>query len=219
MFLIMAISWLRIALVYSIAYHLKHVSSDHEILDASFFYVSSFSFLTHISYHRSLVSSKVGQLGGDNKTSNTGRGEGGQNTRDKGRDGKTRNVTTSRGGKLAENTNLDTQGSNVAETAESVGGDELGAGGEAVVWGGGVGGGEVSEGVVLVLGGVSIYMVIERRELTVMIFWAMRRATGRISPVELDPLVRETPRRKEMGKRRYPRISWRVRSYSPRRLM
>ena len=149
----MAISWLSIALVYSIAYHLKHVSSDHEILDASFFlsFFTYLLFLTHISYHRSLVSSKVGQLGSDDKTSDTGRGEGGQNTRDKGRDGKTRNVTSSRGGKLAENTNLNTQGTNVAETAESVGGDELGAGGEAVVLGGGVGGGEVSEGVVLVL--------------------------------------------------------------------
>ena len=98
-----------------------------------------------------MVSSKVGQLGSDDKTSNTGRGEGGQNTRDEGRNGKTRNVTSSRGGKLAENTDLNTQGTDVAETAESVGGDELGAGGEAVVLGGGVGGGEVSEGVVLVL--------------------------------------------------------------------
>ena len=122
------------------------------MLHSFFFFFTVLLFLTHISYHRSLVSSKVGQLGGDDKTSNTGGRKGGQNTRDKGRDGKTSNVTSSRGGKLAENTDLDTQGSNVAETAESVGGDELGAGGEAVVLGGGVGGGEVSEGVVLVLG-------------------------------------------------------------------
>jgi len=97
-----------------------------------------------------LASSKVGQLGSNDKTSDTGRGEGGQNTRDEGRDGKTGNITSSRGGKLAENTDLDTQGTDVAETAESVGGDELRTGGKAVVLGGGVVGGEVSEGVVLV---------------------------------------------------------------------
>ena len=52
---------------------------------------------------------------------------------------------------MAQNTDLDTQRTDVAETAESVGGDELRTGGEAVVLGGGVGGGEVCEGVVLVL--------------------------------------------------------------------
>ena len=104
-----------------------------------------------------MASSKVGQLGGDDKTSDTGRGESGENTRDESRDSKLGNITTARGGELAEDTDLDTEGADVAEAAEGVGGDELGAGGEAVefvVLGGGVC--EEGEGLVLVLECVSI---------------------------------------------------------------
>lgn len=98
-----------------------------------------------------MSSSKVGQLVGDDETSNTGGGESGQDTRDQGRNGKTGNVTTSRGGELAENTDLDTQRTNVTETAEGVGGDELRARREAVELRGRVLGGEGGESVVLVL--------------------------------------------------------------------
>jgi hypothetical protein len=99
---------------------------------------------------------KVGKLVGNDETSDTGRGESGQDTRDQGRDGKTRNITTTTGGKLAEDTDLNTQRTDVTETAKSVGGDELRSRGEAVVLGGGVLGGEVGEGVVLVLLRVSV---------------------------------------------------------------
>jgi hypothetical protein len=128
-----------------------------------FLFFFSFSSLTTYTHHiipRLLVSCKVGQLGGDDETSDTGRGESSQDTGDQSRDGKTGNVTTTSGGELAENTNLDTQRTDVAETAEGVGGDELGAGGEAVVLRGGIVGGEVGEGVVLVLFCVSICRVL-----------------------------------------------------------
>lgn len=89
------------------------------------------------------------ELGGNDETSDGGRGQGRENTRDKGRKGKSGDVTTTGRGQLAENTNLDTQGANVAESAESIGGNELGARRHVgVVWVGGHG----VEGIVLVLG-------------------------------------------------------------------
>lgn len=124
-----------------------------------FLFLFLFFFLHHIVRKSLLAGGKVGQLVGDDETSDTGRGEGGQDTGDQGRDGKTGNVTTASGGELAENTDLDTERTNVAETAESVGGDELGSRGHAVVLGGGVLGGEVGESVVLVL----LVSVRERR--------------------------------------------------------
>lgn len=69
-------------------------------------------------------------MAGDDKTGDTGRGQGSQDTRDQSRDGKSRDVTTARWGELAKDTNLNTEGTNVAETAEGVGGDETGSGAE-----------------------------------------------------------------------------------------
>jgi len=123
-------------------------------------YVASFFFFlsltvnqhnTHLVISQLCGSGEIGELIGDDKTGDTGGGESGQDTRDEGRNSKTGNITTSRGGKLAENTNLDTEGADVAESTEGVGGDELRAGREAVELGGGVVGGERGEGVVLVL--------------------------------------------------------------------
>lgn len=135
---------------YSISYH-RHFTFLRSIL---FFFLSLTinQHNTHLVIFQSSCSSgETGELIGDDKTSDTGGGEGGQDTRDESRDGKTGNVTTSRGSELAENTDLDTEGADVAETAESVGGDELRAGGEAVELGGLVGGGEGGESIVLVL--------------------------------------------------------------------
>lgn len=90
----------------------------------------------------------MGELGGNDKTGDGGRGQGREDTSDEGRKGKSGDVTTTGRGQLAQNTNLDTQRANVAEAAESVGGNELGARrhvGVVIVGGHGV------EGIVLVL--------------------------------------------------------------------
>lgn len=132
----------------------------------------------------------------DDKTSNGSRGERSHDTREKGRDGKTRDITTSRRSKLTEDTNLDTQGTNVAETAAGIGGDEHGARGEL-----GVGldsAAELGESVVLVLqlrvSGMDMSWSTATRNmiLTVMTFSAIRRAT-------VSRSLRGTPRRKAIG--------------------
>ncbi len=88
------------------------------------------------------------KLGRNNETGNTGRSQSGQDTGNQSRYSKLGDVTSTRGGELTEDTDLDTQGTNVAEAAKGVGGDELRAGRQ-----GGVVRlvGKGSEGIVLVL--------------------------------------------------------------------
>lgn len=74
-------------------------------------------------------------LSGDNHTSDRGRSQGRKDTRNEGREGQSRDVATSLGGEFTEDTNLDTEGTNVTETAARVGSDELGSGGEVGVGG------------------------------------------------------------------------------------
>lgn len=90
----------------------------------------------------------MGELGGNDQTGNRGRGQGREDARNQSRQGKSGDITTTRWRQLAENTNLDTQGANVAESAESVGSNELRAGRQ-----GGVVrvGGHGVEGIVLIL--------------------------------------------------------------------
>jgi hypothetical protein len=74
-------------------------------------------------------------LVGHNQSSHCGRGEGGHDTGDESRDSELSNFTTAGRSELAEDTDLNTQGADVAKTANSVGGDELGAESEALVVG------------------------------------------------------------------------------------
>lgn len=63
----------------------------------------------------------------DDKTSNCSRGEGGKDTRNQGRESEARNITGASRGQLRQNTNLDTERADVAESTESIGCNELGA--------------------------------------------------------------------------------------------
>lgn len=98
-------------------------------------------------------------MAGDDKTGDTGRGQGSQDTRDQSRDGKSRDVTTARWGELAKDTDLNTKGTNVAETAEGVGGDETRSGAEVGVFGRAD---EGAKGIVLVLQHVLLASSAER---------------------------------------------------------
>ncbi|KAH6603754.1 hypothetical protein Trco_007200 [Trichoderma cornu-damae] len=80
-------------------------------------------------------SGKVGELCGDDQTSDGGRGQGRKDTGNEGGEGESRNVAATGRGQLAQNTNLDTQGADVAETAEGIGGNELGARRQALIVG------------------------------------------------------------------------------------
>jgi hypothetical protein len=93
------------------------------------------------------VEESVG-LGGDDHAGDGSRGQGGKDTRDQCRQGQSGDITTSLGCKFSKNTDLNTQRTNVSETAACVGSDELRSGGKAGV--GGVGG-ESAEGNILVL--------------------------------------------------------------------
>lgn len=125
---------------------------------------------------------KVLGLVGDDETGDGGRGQCSKNTRDEGRDSQAGDVTATRGGELAENTNLDTERTDVAETAESVGGDESGSGSEVLI--AILAAGEGGESVVLVLQGQgerSYHRKVKVKwKLTVMIFSAMSLETRRI---------------------------------------
>lgn len=116
-------------------------------------------FTTYTYTHANLQSlrlDKVGELGGNNQTGNRGRGQGREDARNQGRQGKSGDVATTRRRQLAENTNLDTQGANVAKSAESVGGNELRAGRQVGVVG--VGGHGV-EGIVLILQATRVIII------------------------------------------------------------
>lgn len=102
----------------------------------------------------------MGELGSNDQTSDGSRGQGRENTGNQGRQGKSRDVTATGRGQLAQNTNLDTQRANVAEAAEGVGGNELGARRHlGVVWIGGHG----VEGIVLILQATTVIITSQSR--------------------------------------------------------
>lgn len=84
---------------------------------------------TNATFHnlRLLAVENQTDLVRDDETSNSGGSQRGSNAGDEGRHGEARNLAGARGSKLAENTDLDTERTNVAETADGVGGNELGA--------------------------------------------------------------------------------------------
>lgn len=91
---------------------------------------------------------KVGELVRHHQTCDAGRGKGSKNTRAKRRKGQGGHVSSSGRCELTQDTNLNTERANVAEPAESVGGDELGSGRQVgVVWVRNKGG----KGIVLIL--------------------------------------------------------------------
>ena len=124
---------------------------------------------------KSLSGDEVRQLVRHHQTSNTGRRKSGQDTRGKRGQGQFRDVTAARGSKLAENTDLDTKRTNVAEAAQRVGGNELGTGGEVGVFGVGSKG---TESIVLVLDNLLVTVAKTHViQLTVMIFSAISLET------------------------------------------
>lgn len=129
-------------------------------------------------------------LVGDNKTSDRGGGEGGEDTRDKGGESETGDIGGSLGSKLAENTDLDTERTDVAEPAARVGRDETRSGREVGVVGAG---GKCREGVVLVLPSREPGTATLSLSLTVMTFSAMSLATRMMSlPSRLTPIKKAT---------------------------
>lgn len=91
-------------------------------------------------------------LVGDDQTGDRGRGERGEDARDKGGERQAGDVGRSLGRKLTKDTDLDTERANVAEAAARVRGDETRSGGETGVLGAG---GQSRKGVVFVLLAVS----------------------------------------------------------------
>lgn len=95
----------------------------------------------------------------DDETSNSSRGKSRKDTRNQGRESETRNVSGASRGQLGQNTNLDTERTDVAKSAESIGGNELGARAEVGVR---CVGGESMESVVLVLKQQGLFICSEK---------------------------------------------------------
>lgn len=104
----------------------------------------------------------MGELGGNDQTGNRGRGQGREDARDQSRQGKSGDIATTRWRQLAEDTNLDTQGANVAESAQGVGSNKLRAGRQSGVVG--VGGHGV-EGIVLVLQAIMVIIISHKSRM------------------------------------------------------
>lgn len=126
-------------------------------------------------------------LGGDNHSGNGGRGKGSEDTRDQSRDSQSRDISSTLGSELTQDTDLNTEGTDVTESTTCVGGDKLGSSGQIGVFSVR---GESCKGVVLVLQ-MSICAsqpILKRIILTVTTFSAMSLATLiKSSPSRLTP--------------------------------
>ena len=91
--------------------------------------------MLQVSHAPILVCQESRGLGRNDQTGNRRGSQSRKDTRNERRESQTGNITTTGGSELAENTDLDTQGTNVSETAARVSRDKLGSSGEVGISG------------------------------------------------------------------------------------